>query len=322
MAAPRKAKRGGRAVPAKAGSGYPVLIVGSIAFDDLSTPLGDHGRVIGGSATYAALAASYFAPVQLVGVVGGDFVPELPRLRRKRIDLGGVQIDESGKTFYWSGVYHDDFTGRTTRATELNVFANFNPILPPAYSRARMVLLANIQPELQHRVLDQMTGRPFVAADTMNLWINCARKELDRLLPRLDLFVLNEEEAEMLTGKRNLILAGQELRRRGPKSVLIKKGPHGSSLFHKDGYFTLPAFPVTELRDPTGAGDSYIGALMGSLAAAHKTDFNALKSAIVDATAVGSLAVESLGPDRLEAAGKATLRRRREQILRSTQLRA
>lgn len=306
--------------PAARKPAAPVLIVGSVAYDELSTPLGDHGKVIGGSATYAAFAASYFAPVRLVGVVGGDFDNELPRLRRKRIDLEGLQIVRDGKTFFWSGIYHEDFTGRTTRVTELNVFESFEPELPAAYAATKFVLLANIQPQLQHRVLDQLRGRAFVAADTMNLWINIARAELDRLLPRLDLLVLNEEEAEMLTGQRNLVLAGAELRRRGPKTVLIKKGPHGSALFHAKGYFALPSYPVTEVRDPTGAGDSYIGALIGHLAAEGKTDFGALRRAVAWATATASFTVEALGPARLEKAGRPAINRRHATLLRSTQL--
>jgi sugar/nucleoside kinase (ribokinase family) len=297
-----------------------VLIVGSVAFDDLETPLGDKGRVVGGSATYASIAASYHAPVRLVGVVGGDFVNEIPRLKRRGIDLSGLQVVPEGKTFFWSGVYHENFAGRTTRATELNVFAEFNPVLPKAYAKTPFVLLANIQPELQHRVLDQMQGKSFVAADTMNLWINLTRKDLDRLLPRLDLFILNDEEAEMMTGLKDIHLAGVELRRRGPKSVLIKKGAHGAVLFHSKGTFTTPAFPVPEVRDPTGAGDSFAGALIGSLAAQRASDFQALCRAMFDATAAASFTVQALGPDALEKAGRAALARRTAKLLAMTQI--
>jgi len=283
---------------------HPVLIVGSVAFDQITTPTAESGRVLGGSATYASIAASYLAPVNLVGVVGDDFgEANMSRLRAHPIDLEGLQIDPTGGTFFWSGIYGENFATRETTDTQLNVFEHFEPTLPEAYRATPYVLLGNIHPDLQHRVLDQVVGQPFVAADTMNLWINISLDPLVRLLPRIDLLVVNDDESRMLTGESNLILAGRKLREAGPQIVVIKKGEHGSLLFHADGLFAFPAYPVTRVEDPTGAGDSYLGALVGSLAAQNDTGFDALKRAIVRATATASLTVESFSCDRLEEAG-------------------
>jgi cytidine kinase len=302
-------------------SAQPVLVVGSVAFDAIKTPHTESGRILGGSATYAAIAASYFAPVQLVGVVGTDFGEgELARLRRHGIDLAGLQIDRSGETFFWSGVYGENFASRTTLETRLNVFANFNPTLPPAYRTAPFALLGNIQPSLQAVVLDQLAPGAFTVADTMNLWIDLTRPELLALLPRVDLFILNDEEAQQLTGEPNIFVAGPKLRSMGPRIVLIKKGAHGAVLFHPAGLFALPVYPVTKVEDPTGAGDSFAGALVGCLAAAGKTDFATLRRAMAYATVTASLTVEALGVDRLENAGRALIDQRFEELVRITRV--
>jgi len=295
----------------------PVLVVGSVAFDSIKTPTAESGRILGGSATYAAMAASYFAPSQLVGVVGTDFGDdEISRLRKKDIDLEGLQIDRSGETFFWAGVYGKNFASRTTLDTQLNVFASFQPTLPEAYRKARYVLLGNIQPTLQAQVLDQLASGAFVVVDTMNLWIDTARSELLGLLPRVDLFVLNDEEALQLTDEPNLFVAGRRLQKMGPKIVLIKKGQHGAVLFHSDGLFALPVYPVTNVEDPTGAGDSFAGALIGHLAAVGSVEFSALKRAAAYATVTASLTVESLGVNRLESAGRKEIDRRFDELLR------
>ena len=299
----------------------PALIVGSVAIDHVATPAAQSDNILGGAASYAAIAASYFAPTRLVGIVGADFPPAfLKRYRKHGIDLAGLQIDQEGRTFYWSGRYRDNFAGRDTLEIQLNVFEKFSPTLPPAYRDTAFVMLGAIQPSLQSHVLDQFAGaRPrFVLADTFDLWIHTARPELERLLKRIALFVINEEEALLLTGERNPVLAGRRLRRMGPGTVVIKKGAHGSLLFHADGIFAISAYPVTKLVDPTGAGDSYAGAMIGYLASVNRTDFAALKKAVAYATAVSSLTVESFSVDRLSAAGRKTIDARYKELEKIT----
>ena len=289
------------------------LIVGSVAIDRVATPFAQSADVLGGAASYASIAASYFTPTRLVGVVGGDFPPaHLRRLKRHGIDVSGLRIDPAGKTFFWSGKYHEHFAGRDTLEVQLNVFETFSAELPPAARTAGFVMLGAIQPSLQLRVVDQLAGprRPFILADTFELWIHTARADLERLLRRVDLFVINEDESLLLTGARDLVLAGKLLRKMGPRIVVIKKGAHGSMLFHPEGYFAISAFPVSKFVDPTGAGDSYAGALLGSLAAANRTDFAALKKAVAYATAVSSLTVESFSVNSLSAAGRKEIDRR------------
>jgi sugar/nucleoside kinase (ribokinase family) len=299
----------------------PALIIGSVAIDRVATPFAQSDNILGGAASYAAIAASYFAPTRMVGVVGSDFPKAfISRLRRHGVDLTGLQIDPIGKTFYWSGRYRENFDGRDTLEIQLNCFAQFSPVLPPAYRDTPFVMLGNIQPALQNHVLDQLAGkrRPFVLADTFDLWINTTRPELDRLLKRIDLFVINEEESLLLTGERNPVLAGRKLRKMGPRIVVIKKGGHGSLLFHPDGYFAISAYPVTKFVDPTGAGDSYAGAMIGYLASVNRTDFAALKKAVAYATAVSSLTVESFSVNRLSSAGRRTIDARYRELVKIT----
>lgn len=282
-----------------------VLVVGSVAFDAIKTPAAESGRILGGSATYAGIAASYFAPTRLVGVVGKDFGEEnIKRLEQKGIDLQGLQVDTSGDTFFWSGVYGENFASRTTLETQLNVFANFQPTIPTDYKATPFVLLGNIQPSLQAMVLDQLEPGAFVAADTMNLWIDIAKQDLLNLLPRIDMLILNDEESEQLTGQPNIFEAGEELQKLGPRVVLIKKGQHGAVLFHPEGLFALPVYPVRKVQDPTGAGDSFAGALVGFLASKGNSDFATIKQAAGYATVTASLTVEALGVDGLENADR------------------
>jgi sugar/nucleoside kinase (ribokinase family) len=287
--------------------------VGSVAIDRVATPFAEAGPVLGGAASYASIAASYFAPTRLVAVVGGDFpAPFLRRLKRHRIDLQGLKVEPEGRTFYWSGRYHEHFAGRDTLEVQLNVFEKFSPALPPAYLDSGYVMLGAIQPTLQQHVIDQFPRRrrPFVLADTFDLWIHTTKPDLLKLLRSIDLFVINEDESLLLTGARDLAVAGPALRRMGPRAVIIKKGGHGSVLFHPDGYFAIPAFPVRRFIDPTGAGDSYAGAIIGYLAAAARTDFASIKQAMAYATAVASLTVESFSVGRLSAAGRETVEAR------------
>ena len=299
----------------------PALIVGSVAIDRVATPVAQSDNILGGAASYASIAASYFAPTRLVGVIGADFPPAfLKRFRRHGVDLTGLNVEPGGRTFFWSGRYRDNFEGRDTLEVRLNVYEKFSPTLPAAYRDSAFVMLGAIQPALQLHVLDQFAGgrRPFVLADTFDLWIHTTRPELEQLLKRIDLFVINEEESLLLTRERNPILAGRHLRRMGPRTVVIKKGAHGSLLFHADGYFAMSAYPVTKLVDPTGAGDSYAGALLGYLASVNRTDFAALKKAVAYATAVSSLTVESFSVDRLSAAGRKTIDARYRELEKIT----
>lgn len=294
----------------------PLLVVGSVAFDNVITPYGEQQHILGGAASYCSFAASYFAQARMVGVIGNDFGDEhLNRLRSRGIDLEGVKRDESGPTFFWKGKYHENFNRRDTLDIQLNVFQNFRPDLPASYLDSSFVLLGNIHPALQMHVLDQLPGSPFVLADTIDLWIETERASLLELIKKVSLFVINDSEAEELTEENNVIVAGEKLRQMGPQSVIIKKGEHGAILFHQDGMFALPAFPVTELRDPTGAGDSFAGALMGRLASRNRSDFKAIKEAMVFATSTASLTVEAFGCDRLESAGCDAIKQRYDQLL-------
>ncbi len=292
------------------------MVLGSIAYDDIITPLAKGERILGGSASYAGLASSYFAPTRLVGVVGNDFdQKDMDRFKAQDIDLEGLEIDESGPTFFWAGRYHENFNDRDTLETQLNVFESFNPTIPDRYRDSPYVLLGNIGPNLQNQVLDQLGDEAYVVADTMNLWINIMLADLKKLLKRVHLLVLNDDESEMLTETSNVILAGEKLREMGPESVIVKKGSHGAILFHEAGRFSLPAYPVTDLRDPTGAGDSFAGSLAAYLAATDRTDFAAIKQAMVYATVVASFTVEAFSCDRLESAGVEGIESRRKELL-------
>src|SRR5579862_3554306 len=239
-----------------------VLIVGSTALDSIKTPKAENPRLLGGSASHAAVAASFFSPVKLVGVVGDDFPRSYLQLyKRHRIDLSGLQI-LPGKTFHWSGEYESNMNNRQTLLTELGVFETFTPTLPNSHQGAAFVLLANIAPSLQMHVLSQMQRPKFVAADTMDLWLNIALPDLLKLLKCLDAFVLNDSEAHQLTKEDNVFNALKKIHKLGPKYVIIKKGSHGSILSGPRGYFICPAYPLSKVVDPTGAGDSFVGGMI------------------------------------------------------------
>ena len=275
-----------------------VLIVGSTALDSIKTPTAANSRLMGGSASHAAVAASFFGLVNLVGVVGKDFPKRYIQIyKRHRIDLRGLQV-LPGKTFHWSGEYEANMNNRRTLLTELGVFERFNPVLPAAYQRTPFVLLANIAPALQHHVLDQMQRPRFVAADTMDLWLNVALPDLLRLLKRLDAFVLNDSEAQQLTKEDNLLAALQKIHRLGPRYVVIKQGSHGSVLSGPRGLFICPAYPLRRVVDPTGAGDSFAGAMMGYLAAAKGPIDNHIRRAMVYGSVVASFCCEGFGLQR------------------------
>jgi sugar/nucleoside kinase (ribokinase family) len=272
-----------------------VLIVGSTALDSIKTPKAENPRLLGGSASHAAVAASFFSPVKLVGVVGEDFPKKYLELyRRHKIDLEGLQV-LPGKTFHWSGEYEANMNNRRTLLTELGVFETFTPVLPKAHQHSPFVLLANIAPALQHHVLNQMQRPKFVVADTMDLWLNIALPDLLKLLKRLDGFVLNDSEAHQLTKEDNVFAALKKIHQLGPKYVIIKKGSHGSILSGPRGYFICPAYPLQKVVDPTGAGDSFVGGMMGWLATAKGSIDDNLRRAMIYGSVTASFCCEGFG---------------------------
>jgi cytidine kinase len=278
-----------------------VLVVGSIALDTVKTPVEEHSDLLGGSASYAAAAASFFSPVKLVGVVGNDFPDsEFEFWKSRKIDSEGVQR-VNGKTFRWSGEYSWDLNTRETRSIALNVFENFQPKLPGSYCKTDFVLLANIAPTLQTHVLDQMKQPRFVVADTMDLWIETTRADLDALLPRVDLLILNDSEAREMTKETSLIKAGRRIRESGPRYVAIKKGEHGALLFGDDGFFSCGAYPLEDIHDPTGAGDTFAGGIAGYIAGTvgGKVTFTDLRKAMIYGSVLASFAVEAFSLERL-----------------------
>jgi sugar/nucleoside kinase (ribokinase family) len=283
----------------------PILIVGSMAFDDLEFATGSVADVVGGSATYSAFAASTFAPVRVVAVVGDDFSEGvLESLRARQIDTEGIER-ASGRTFRWAGRYDADLVHRTTLDTQLNVFASFQPKIPPAYRDSPIVLLGNIHPALQVEVLEQVKSPRLVVADTMNFWITGEPRALAAMMERIDILVINDEEARLLAGVRNLSRAAREIARRGPKRVVIKRGEHGALLFDEQGVFAAPGFPLENEVDPTGAGDSFAGGFVGYLATLPEVSPLALRRAMVHATATASYCVEAVGTARVASLTRA-----------------
>lgn len=295
-----------------------VLIVGSTALDSIKTPNAENPKLLGGSASHAAVAASFFSPVKMIGVVGEDFPKEyLALYKRHKIDLAGLQI-LPGKTFHWSGEYEVNMNNRRTLLTELGVFENFTPHLPDAHKKSPYVLLANIAPALQHHVLDQMTKPKFVAADTMDLWLNIALNDLVRLLPRLDCFVLNDSEAHQLTQEDNVLLAMKKIHKLGPKYVIIKKGSHGSILSSPRGHFICPAFPLQDVCDPTGAGDSFVGGMMGYLATARGPVDKNIRRAMIYGSVTASFCCEGFGLNRTTKTKRADIEKRVKELEKLT----
>ena len=295
-----------------------LLVVGSTALDSIKTPRAENPRLLGGSASHAAVAASFFAPVKMVGVVGKDFPQRYVTLyKRHRIDLEGLQIQD-GKTFHWSGEYEVNMNNRRTLLTELGVFENFTPHLPEAYKTSPFVLLANIAPALQHHVLDQMHQPKFVVADTMDLWLNIAKDELLQLLRRVDGFVLNDSEAHQLTECDNVFAALRKIHRLGPRYVIIKKGSHGSILSGPNGYFLCPAFPLHQVCDPTGAGDTFVGGMMGYLSAARGPLERNIRKAMIYGSVTASFCCEGFGLKRTTRITREAIEKRVAEIVALT----
>lgn len=279
-----------------------LLVVGSVAYDGIETPFGKTDRILGGSATYISLASSYFTnKINLVGVVGKDFADEdIELLRSKNVDLEGLQIDKSGNTFFWKGKYHHDLNTRDTLDTQLNVFEHFDPVIPDSYKNARFVALGNIEPSLQGKVLQQVTNPHLVVMDTMNFWIEGTPDALKKTLKGVDLLVINDSEARELADEPNLIIAANKVREMGPDSLIIKKGEHGALLFTGDEIFSAPAYPIIDIYDPTGAGDTFMGGLLGWLSYTNDLSPENMRRAVIMGSVMASFCVEKFGPERLK----------------------
>lgn len=280
-----------------------LIVVGSMAFDAIETPFAKTGRIIGGAATYIALAAAQFVrPIHQVSVVGYDFPDqELRALEQIGVDLEGVQIRKDEKSFFWSGRYHMDMNTRDTLATELNVLGSFDPIIPESYQNSEFLMLGNLSPDVQNRVIDQLRVRPkLIAMDTMNFWLDSAVQEVHRVIKRVDVLMINDAEARQLSGEYSLVKAARKiLTDMGPKYVVIKKGEHGALLFHGNTVFCAPALPLEEVFDPTGAGDTFAGGFIGYIAKTKNLSFENLKTAIIVGSAMASFCVEKFGTQRL-----------------------
>ncbi len=292
------------------GKEVQLVVVGSIGIDTIETPVERRESILGGSASYACATSAMYSHVGMVGVVGADFPEAYENLYRHfNIDLAGLQKKE-GETFRWSGVYKENMDDRDTLSTELNVLAEFAPRLPDRYRKAPFLFLANIGPDLQQEVLDQMEQPKFVAMDTMDLWINIQRDALVKVIGQVDLLTLNESEARRLSGEHFLPIAAERLLAMGPRYVLIKKGEHGSMLFSQDDIFVLPAFPLNNVQDPTGAGDAFAGGFMGSLAALGEVNEDTIRTAMVYGSVVASFAVEAFSLERLKTLTRADIETR------------
>jgi len=278
-----------------------LLAVGTVAFDQIETPFGKRDRALGGSATYLTLAARFMTDdINLVAVVGNDFPEEyVDVLRSRQINLDGLEFRDDQKTFAWGGRYHYDLNNRDTLFTDLNVLSSFSPVLPAHYTGSRIVCLGNLDPTVQASVMDQCTSADMVLCDTMNFWIESTPDALDALLARVDCLVINDSEARELANEPNLIVAARKIRDRGPHILIIKKGEHGALMFAEDSIFSVPAYPLEDIQDPTGAGDAFMGGFAGYLSGCREIDLNALKHALVCGSVIASFTVEQFGPEGL-----------------------
>lgn len=292
-----------------------VLVVGSMAYDSVETPFAKVDDALGGSATFFAAAASYFAPVNLVAVVGDDFnFADIDFFKNKPVDLEGLKT-EPGRTFRWAGKYLNNMNDRETLDTQLNVFEKFNPVLPQKYRNSEYVFLANINPDLQYNVVQQVHKPKFVAMDTMNFWINDYLPDLKRTLKVVDALVINDSEVKLLSGNSNIFKGAKIIQEMGPKTLIIKKGEHGAILIHNNAYFNCPAIPVENLFDPTGAGDTFAGGFMGYLAMTDKVNLDTLKRAMIMGTVMASFLVEDFSVNRIKDLSKSEIQARSKVLL-------
>lgn len=279
-----------------------LLVIGSVAFDAIETPFGKTDKIIGGAATYIALSSSYLAQqVNLVAVVGGDFPKEdIKLLQDHGVDTEGLQVREDEKSFFWSGKYHNDMNSRDTLVTELNVLEHFDPTIPASYQRSDYVMLGNLSPDVQRKVIERMENKPkLIAMDTMNFWMDIAREELDKTIAMVDVLIINDEEARQLSGEYALVTAAKKIMTMGPKYLIIKKGEHGALLFQGDKVYFCPALPLESVFDPTGAGDTFAGGFIGYLAKTDDISFENMKRAVIHGSAMASFCVEKFGTERI-----------------------
>ncbi len=295
-----------------------VITVGTMAFDAIETPFGKVDKIIGGSATYVAYAASNFVtPVQQISIVGYDFPKEeMDSLKKRGIEMDGVEVVPDKKSFFWSGKYHIDMNTRDTLVTDLNVLADFNPVVPDSYQGADFLMLGNLSPNIQLSVIDQLKKRPkLIVMDTMNFWMDIAMDDLKAVIKKVDVLLVNDGEARQLSGEVSLVKAAKAILDMGPKFLIIKKGEHGALLFHENHVFFAPALPLEEVFDPTGAGDTFAGGFIGYLAKTKDISFDNMKTAIIVGSAMASFCVEKFGPNRLKEISKSDIDARLEEFV-------
>ena len=295
-----------------------LIVVGTMAFDAIETPFGKTDRIVGGSGTYVAYAASNFVkPVRQISIIGYDFPQEeLIEMSSRGIQLEGVDVIKDKKSFFWSGRYHLDMNTRDTLVTDLNVLLDFNPQVPESYQDAEFLMLGNLDPRLQKQVIEQMKTRPkLIVMDTMNFWMEVAMPGLEEVLKMVDVLMVNDSEARQLSGQFSLVKAAKEIMKMGPKYLIIKKGEHGALLFHDDGVFFAPALPLEEVFDPTGAGDTFAGGFIGHIAKTGDISFDNMKRAIIVGSAMASFCVEKFGPERLKEINQADIEGRVKQFV-------
>jgi len=290
-----------------------LVSVGTVAFDEIETPFGSTGKIVGGAASYISLSASFFIDhSNIVSVIGDDFpVNFLNDMKSKGISLEGLQIKKDEKSFFWAGKYHYDMNTRDTLVTDLNVLADFDPVLPESYLDCQFLMLGNLSPDVQMRVIEQIENRPkLVVLDTMNFWMDIALEKLHQVIAKVDVLTINDEEARQLSGEYSLVVASRKILDMGPKYLIIKKGEHGALLFHKDKMFFAPALPLEEVKDPTGAGDTFAGGFIGYLAQTRDISFDNMKRAIIVGSAMASFTCEEFGTERLLSLTKTEINNR------------